>query len=303
MSVRHTTTFLIRRFKEAGIRPDTRHGQNFLVDLNLLNVLAETAQLTADDVVLEVGTGTGSLTALLAQSAAHVVTVEIDEALHQLACESLADLNNVTMLHQDVLRNKNNLHPNVLLAIEDQLRDTPASRIKLVANLPYNVATPVISNLLATDLKPESLTVTIQKELADRMTAIPGTKDYSALSIWIQCQCEVNVVRVMPPTCFWPRPKVNSAIIHIEPKAELRDRIPHRDLFHSFIRSMFFHRRKLLRRVLLSAYKGQLAKPDVDDILRILGWSAETRAEQLPIDEMLQLFSTVREKLESLGHG
>ena len=303
MSVRQTTSYLIRRFKEVGIRPDTRHGQNFLVDLNLLSLLAETADVTQDDVVLEVGTGTGGLTALLAQSAAWVVTFEIDAALHQLACESLVELDNVTLIQQDVLRNKNHLHPDVLQTIRDRMRQTTSSRFKLVSNLPYNIATPVVSNLLASDLVPASMTITIQKELAARMTAQPGTKDYSALSIWVQSQCHVRLVRIMPPTCFWPRPKVDSAIIQIELDTELRDRIPDRDLFHSFVRSMFFHRRKLLRRVLLSAYKGQLAKPDVDDILSQLSWSAETRAEQLSVDEIIRLFETVRGKLILLGHG
>ena len=302
MSERQTTSYLIRRFAEAGIRPDTRHGQNFLIDLNLLGLIAESANLSDNDVVLEVGTGTGSLTALLAKSAAHVVTVEIDATLHQLARESLAAFENVTMLQQDVLKNKNLLHPDVLQAVRQPIQEGSASHFKLVANLPYNVATPIISNLLSTDIFPTSMTVTIQKELADRMIASPGTKDYSALSIWIQSQCEVQVVRVMPPSCFWPRPKVNSAIIHIEPQAKLRERIPHPDLFHTFVRSMFFHRRKLLRRVLLSAYKGQFTKSDVDRILGTLGWRGETRAEQLTVEEMIRLFQTVREELRTLGH-
>ena len=220
MTLRQTTTHLIHRFREAGIRPDPRHGQNFLVDLNLLSLLAETAQPTPDDVVLEVGTGTGALTALLAQSAGSVVTVEIDAALHQLACESLTDFDNITLLQQDVLRNKNQLHTNILQVIRDQLLNPKYNRLKLVANLPYNIATPVVANLLASDLLPTSMTVTIQKELADRMTAQPGTKDYSALSIWIQSQCRIELVRVMPPSCFWPRPKVHSAIIHIETDAK-----------------------------------------------------------------------------------
>jgi len=303
MTLRQTTTHLIHRFREAGIRPDPRHGQNFLVDLNLLSLLAETAQPTPDDVVLEVGTGTGALTALLAQSAGSVVTVEIDAALHQLACESLTDFDNITLLQQDVLRNKNQLHTNILQVIRDQLLNPKYNRLKLVANLPYNIATPVVANLLASDLLPTSMTVTIQKELADRMTAQPGTKDYSALSIWIQSQCRIELVRVMPPSCFWPRPKVHSAIIHIETDAKRRARISDRDAFHTFVRAMFFHRRKLLRRVLLSAYKGQFEKPDVDGILNDLGWNTETRAEQLPVEKILNLFDTVREKLSLMGHG
>ena len=203
------------------------------------------------------------------------------------------------------------MHPLVIETVIEALGDrlsenTPARAIipgfKLAANLPYNIATPIVSNMLLSPVVPESMTVTIQRELAERITARPRCKDYSALSIWIQSQCEVQVVRVMPPTCFWPRPKVNSAIIHIEPQAKLRERIPHPDLFHTFVRSMFFHRRKLLRRVLLSAYKGQFTKPDVDRILGTLGWRGETRAEQLTVEEMIRLFQTVREELRTLGH-
>ena len=173
MSNRQTISFLTRRFREAGIFPDTRHGQNFLVDLNLVQLLADSAQLERRDVVLEVGTGTGSLTALLAARAGAVVTVEISQELHQLASEELVDYDNVTLLHIDVLKNKNRFNQAVLDTIAQQIDAMPNGRLKLVANLPYNIATPVISNLLLTEIVPYSMTVTIQKELADRMTARP----------------------------------------------------------------------------------------------------------------------------------
>ena len=301
MPSRQTTSYLIRKFKEAGIRPDTRHGQNFLIDLNLLKLLAETAEVEVNDVVLEVGTGTGSLTALLAQRATAVVTVEIHGQLFQLAEEMLVDCKNVTMLQMDALKNKNNLQPELLQLIQGQLAVSPHRQLKLVANLPYNVATPIISNLLATEILTKSITVTIQKELADRITARPGTKDYSALSVWIQCQCDARIVRVLGPSAFWPRPKVHSAIIQICPDPVRRNRIRDRVEFHTFTRSLFFHRRKLLRRVLLSAYKNRLSKPDVDDVLNEMKLRPDSRAEQLSVDEMHVLLETVNSRLTVSG--
>jgi len=289
-----TLSFLRRRFDEAGIRPHTQLGQNFLVDLNLQRLLLETARLEPDDVVLEVGTGTGSLTAMIAARAAAVVTVEVDRRLFQLASEELFGLENVTMLQADALRNKNRLNPVVLEAVAAQLRAGPQRRLKLVANLPFNVATPILSNLLATDHPPQTMTATIQKELADRMAARPGTKDYSALSIWVQSQCRVEIVRVLPPTAFWPRPKVSSAFIQVTLDEALRSRIPDRQFFHEFIRAMFFHRRKLLRSELLSAFKTRLDKPAVDRLLATLGIAASARAEELGVETLLALCEAVR---------
>ena len=292
-----TLSFLLRRFREAGIRPRAGLGQNFLVDLNLQDLLLRTAEPGPRDVVLEVGAGTGSLTALLAAEAAAVVSVEIDPHLFQLAGEELDGLQNVVLLRLDALKNKNRFHPAVLDAVGEQLAASPGRQLKLVANLPYNVATPVLSNLLAIDEPPRTMTVTIQKELADRIVARPGTRDYGSLSIWLQSQCRVQIVRVMPPSAFWPRPKVTSAIVHVVLDDELRARIPDRDFFHGFVRSMFFHRRKFLRSELLSAFKKRLGKPEVDGILARLGLDPTVRAEQLDVEAMLALAETVRAEL------
>jgi len=294
---RQTASFLIDRFREVGIRPNTRHGQNFLVDLNLVQLLADTAAPAPDDVVLEIGTGTGSLTALLAARAAAVVTVEIDPPLYQLASEALIDCRNVTMLRLDALKNKSTFAPEVLAAVREQLAAQPGRQFKVAANLPYNIATPVLSNLLSTDLAPVSMTVTIQKELADRITAGPSTRDYGALSIWIQSQCETHLVRILPPTVFWPQPKVESAIIQIVPDAQKRARIADLAFFHSFARSMFFHRRKFLRSELVSAFKDQLDKPAIDAILQEQGLDGNARAEELSVEAMLALCEAVRQRL------
>jgi 16S rRNA (adenine1518-N6/adenine1519-N6)-dimethyltransferase len=291
---RQTLSFLQRRFAEAGVRPKTQSGQNFLIDLNLLDVLLEAAAVGPDDVVLEVGTGTGSLTARLAQQAAAVVTVEVDPAMFQLAAEELHRFPNVVMLHADVLKNKNRLNPAVLEAVAAQLAAAPGRRLKLVANLPFNIATPLLSNLLAQESPPRTMTTTIQKELAERLIARPGTKDYGALSIWIRSQCRVEILRTLPPEAFWPRPKVSSAFIQISLDDALRGRIPDRRFFHDFVRAMFLHRRKFLRSELLTVVKGGLEKPAVDALLERLGLDGTLRAERLDVDEMLALSEAVR---------
>lgn len=293
--VRQTASFLRRRFEVAGVRPRTRYGQCFLIDLNLLDILVDAADLGPDDVVLEVGTGTGSLTQLMAPRVAAVVTVEIDRQLFQLASEELFALENVAMLRLDALQNKNRLNPAVLDAVFERLESVPNRRLKLVANLPYNVATPIISNLLGLDRAPHSMVVTVQKEVANRLTARPGTKDYGALSIWVQSQCTAEVVRTMPPTAFWPRPKVESAIVRLVLDPARRRQIPDRAFFHDFVRALFRHRRKLLRSGLLGFFQGKLDKRQVDTVLESVGLSLQARAEQLDVDRALRLCFKLKE--------
>jgi len=291
---RQTKSFLLERFREMGIRPATRHGQNFLIDLNLVQLIVDAAELTTDDVVLEVGTGTGSLTALMAERAAAVVTVEIDGHLFELASEQLIDLPNVTMLKLDALHNKNQFDDRVMEAVGKQLAAAPDRRFKLVANLPYNIATPVISNLLLAKHVPQSMTVTIQKELADRIIAPPSTKDYSALSVWIQSQCTAEIVRLMPPSVFWPAPKVTSAILRIVVDPQRRARIADLAYFHQITKALFLHRRKFLRANVVAAMKEHLNKSRVDALLDEMCLAAETRTEQLDVDTLLALADRIR---------
>jgi 16S rRNA (adenine1518-N6/adenine1519-N6)-dimethyltransferase len=295
MSANQTVSFLMKRFREAGVQIKGKHGQNFLVDLNLLRILVDAADLQPQDVILEVGTGTGSLTANVAPRVAAVVTVEIDPQMYQLASEELYEFPNVTMLQLDALRNKSHFDERVLTAIAERIDESPGRQFKLVANLPYNVATPIISNLLLAPRVPVSMTVTIQKELGDRINAVPGTKDYSALSIWIQSQCQVQLVRILPPNVFWPKPKVHSAILHIEVDPAKRARIADLEFFHGFVRAMFFHRRKYLRSQLLSAAGPAFEKPQIDAILAEQNLNPELRAEQLTVEQMLSLGEAVRQ--------
>lgn len=292
-----TISYLGKRFAESGVRLNARHGQNFLIDLNLLGLIAKRAEIDARDVMLEVGTGTGALTGIVARQAAAVVTVEIDPQLYQLAREELFEFKNITMLQTDALRSKSQLSDDVIAAVRQHLAVEPGRRLKLVANLPYAVATPVIANLLASPIVPHSMTVTIQKEVAERIAAVPDTKDYGALGIWIQCQCRVEMVRTLPPSVFWPRPKVNSAILHIETDFARRAAITDLTFFHDFVRSLFLHRRKFLRSVLISALKGRLDKPAVDEILAASQLSPDLRAEQLDVPTMLRLSDTVQHRL------
>ncbi|HZZ70806.1 MAG TPA: 16S rRNA (adenine(1518)-N(6)/adenine(1519)-N(6))-dimethyltransferase RsmA [Pirellulales bacterium] len=289
-----TISFLQRRLAEAGVFVKHRHGQNFLIDLNLLNMLVAAIDLQPQDVILEVGTGMGGLTMLMAPQAAAIVSAEIDPQMHQLASEELIDFPNVTLLRLDALASKNRLSPELLAAVDERLAAIPGAQFKLAANLPYNVATPLISNLLDLDRPPVSMTVTIQKEVAERLIAEPGSKDYGALSIWVQSQCAAQIVRIMQPSVFWPAPKVESAIVHIELEPDRRARIPDRRFFHDFIRAMFMHRRKFLRSVLISAVKDRLDKAEVDQILAALALDPGSRAEQLAPADMLRLCEGVR---------
>jgi 16S rRNA (adenine1518-N6/adenine1519-N6)-dimethyltransferase len=179
---RQTLSYLRNLFEERGIRPKSKLGQNFLIDLNLLDLIVRTAELSREDLALEVGSGTGSLTVQLAQHAGAVLSVEVDPAFYAMTSEAVAGKETVTLLHTDVLKNKNELAPEVLSTLDTLQERFGCRRRKLVANLPYVVATPVISNFLLLDMSMERMVVTVQWEIAERFLAQPGTKDYGASS-------------------------------------------------------------------------------------------------------------------------
>lgn len=295
MSERQTARFLSDRLTAAGLTPQSHYGQNFLIDLNLVDLIARSAQMRPTDVVLEIGTGVGSLTTRLGDQAGQVITSEIDHHLFKLAQVQLAGYDNVTQIAGDALRNKHTLAPALMEAVRAAMAQIgDQARFLLVANLPYNVATPIISNLLHETPMPSTLVVTIQKELADRLVASPATKDYGALSVWVQTLGTVELVRELPPQVFWPRPKVTSAVVRIDTQQQLRDQIPDPKFFHEFLRALFFHRRKFLRSVVCSATKNVLTKPQVDATLATLGFSPELRVEVLPVDEIGRLIEGFR---------
>ena len=294
MTERQTLSFISKSLERAGLHPKTKYGQNFLVDLNLLDILVNGSDIQKTDVILEVGTGMGSLSKLMAPLAGAIVTVEIDRDLQALAAKELRGLDNVTMLTCDALRNKNHMREDVLVAVRQKMASIPNSNFKLIANLPYNVATPIISNLLTVDPFPDRMVVTIQKELAQRIVAEPSCKDYSALTIWMQSLCDCEILRILPPSVFWPSPKVDSAIIRVTPNPAKRKRIVDLAYFHSRLRALFFHRRKFLRSQIFTATQEELTKPQVDEILEKLNLAPNLRAEQLSVEQIIELLEATR---------
>ena len=289
---RQTTSYLKRLFGQVGFRIDAQRGQNFLVDLNLVDLVVREAAIGPDDVVLEVGCGTGVLTERLAAVAARVVSAEIDPRLAQLARERLVDAGNVELVEGDALAAKHRLAPGMLAAVERARAASPRGELRLVANLPYCVATPVISNLLALPRPFASATVTVQREMAERMAATAGSSGYNALSVWIGCQCEATILRILPPSVFWPRPKIDSAIVRIVVDPRRRGAIEDLDRFHRFIRDLFCHRRKVLRGVLvrMAGGKGETGvREGVDALFAALGLSADVRAEELAPERLVRL--------------
>lgn len=286
---RQTQSYLRNLFDEHGIRPKNKLGQNFLIDLNLLELLVRTAELKRDDVVLEVGSGTGSLTSLLAKEAGAVLSVELDPAFYELAEEAVAGLDTVRLLHADALRNKNNLNPGMMDALEALRLQLGCTQRKLVANLPYAVATPVISNLLLSDFPFERMVVTVQWEIAERLMAKPATKDYSSLAVLVQSLAQVELVRQLSPTVFWPMPKVDSAFVLIKPDEAKRRHVGDVVQFRVFLRDLYTHRRKNLRGALTGWPSGRKSKEDVDRKLEELGIDGTVRAENLDLEDHLRL--------------
>lgn len=301
---RQTLSFLRTLFQERGIRPKNKLGQNFLIDLNLLELVVREAQLSPDDLVLEVGSGTGSLTMHLIAQAGALVSVEVDPpfaALTEEAVETHYSLfaagphskgvkrEHVRLLRGDALAGKNHLNADLLAAVRELMPLAGTKHVKLVANLPYAVAVPVISNLLLTDLPIERMVVMVQLEIALRMTAEPSTKDYGALAVLIQSIADVTLVRQLSPKAFWPRPMVDSAIVLIQPNAAKRQHVGDVPRFRNFLRDLYVHRRKNLRGALSSLPSGKIAKADVDTKLAELNVSGTTRAEALDLETHLRL--------------
>ena len=288
-SPRQTLSYLHRLFEGYGLEAKSRLGQNFLIDLNLVDLVVRTAELDQSDAVLEVGTGTGSLTSRLADMAGAVVTIEIDRSLQPVAKEVVGERPNVKFLFGDALAKKNELNPDMLKAWDEAAKAAGCTRRKLVANLPYVIATPLISNLLIAGTEIERMVVMVQWEIAERMRAVPNTKDYNALSILVQSVADVEVVRKVLPSNFHPRPKVDSAIVLIKPNAEKRAKVGDVPKFRAFLRDLYVHRRKNLRQALVGWPSGHRDKKDVDAKLAELGIDGTVRSEALDLSQHLRL--------------
>jgi 16S rRNA (adenine1518-N6/adenine1519-N6)-dimethyltransferase len=298
---RQTRSWLMELFTQHGFNPRGDLGQNFLIDVNLIEFAVRHASLGPNDVALEVGSGTGGMTAFLAEEAGKVISVDIDQNMSKLAAEAVDGYDNVTLITQDILKNKNTLAPEICDLIREQVASLPNGQLKLVANLPYSVATPVISNLIASDLPWERMICTIQWELGEKMASEHGTSGYSALSVWIQSQASIRILRRLGPNVFWPRPKVDSAIVSIWRNKEAAARIHDRRFFQDFLRRTFSQRRKLIRPVLIGMYRKQLDKNDVDGLLAELGHKTEDRGEQMDIETLIRLSNRVHAAIVEKG--
>jgi len=228
------------------------------------------------------------MTGRLAEHAGAVLSVEVDPAFFELARENVALRSNVVLLHLDILKNKNELNPGVLTALAELRARSSCTQLKLVSNLPYAVATPVISNFLLSDVLFERMVVTVQWEIAARLLAEPSTKEYGALAVLVQSVADVELVRRLPPTVFWPRPQVDSAIMCIRPNAEKRRQVGDVHRFRIFLRDLYTHRRKNLRGALAALPDGR-PKEEVDRQLAALGLEGTVRAEALDREQHLRL--------------
>jgi len=235
-----------RLLASSGVVPNKRLGQHYLIDLNLMRLLIDAAEIRNDDLVLEVGCGTGSLTEAIAERAGYCIAVELDETVATIAGRQLADAANVQVVCCDVLENKNTISETVREAIENR-RKKHSGKVLLVANLPYNVASSVMVNLTIGPTTVDGMYVTVQKEVADRMTASAGKSEYGTLSIFLSATGEVQMIRALKPTVFWPQPQVASAMVRFVRSEQKAARIADMDIFVSVVHLFMEHRRKMLK--------------------------------------------------------
>ena len=257
-----------------------RYGQNFLIDTSVLERIIDAAQITKEDCVLEIGPGIGTMTQYLAESAREVVAVEIDKSLIPILRDTLAAYDNVTVINEDILK------VDIRKIAEEKNGGRP---IKVVANLPYYITTPIIMGLFESHVPLKSITIMVQKEVADRMQVGPGTKDYGALSLAVQYYAKPEIVANVPPNCFIPRPNVGRAVIrltrHETPRVQVKDEA----FLFALIRASFNQRRKTLVNGLGNAAELKLGKEKVAQALAQMGLSATIRGEALTLEQFAQL--------------
>jgi len=256
-----------------------KFGQNFLIDTHVLDKIIQSANITKDDMVLEIGPGIGTMTQYLAQAAGKVIAVEIDKNLIPILEDTLSGYDNVRVINEDVLKLD-------LKKLADE--ENNGKPVKVVANLPYYITTPIIMGLFENEVPVESITVMVQKEVADRMQTGPGNKDYGALSLAVQYYADPYIVANVPPNCFMPRPKVGSAVIRLTCHQEKPVQVQDEKLFN-IIRASFNQRRKTLANGLKNAATLDFTKEEVEAAIDALGKGASVRGETLTLEEFARL--------------
>lgn len=269
---------------EVGIRPLKRFGQHFLIDGNLLRKLVAAAEIRREDVVLEVGPGTGTLTEMLLEEAGHVVAAEIDRGLCAVLQGRLGGSSRFTLVQGDVLATKSQLAPAVVDVLIARQREL-GGRILLVANLPYNVGTPVIADLVLGNLPVSRLCFTVQAEVADRLLSPPGSKDYGPISIVVQARAIGTRIARVPPQAFWPIPEVDSAMVRLDLQPGPADDPAVRRWLGRVVHDCFQHRRKTLGWSL----RRSLPAAAVERIAADGRWNLEARPEKLTVAQWLDL--------------
>lgn len=257
-----------------------KFGQNFLIDAHVLEKIISAAGITKDDCVLEIGPGIGTMTQYLAENAGHVVAVEIDRNLIPILKETLADYDNVTVINEDILR------VDIKALAEEYNGGKP---IKVVANLPYYITTPIIMGLFESGVPIDNITVMVQKEVADRMKEGPGSKDYGALSLAVQYYAEPEIVANVPPNCFIPRPNVGSAVIRLTRHKEMPVEVKDPALMFKIIRASFNQRRKTLQNGLGNAPELPYTKEQIAVAITEMGLTPTIRGEALSLAQFAQL--------------
>ena len=265
-----------------------KFGQNFLIDAHVLDKIIRAAEITKDDFVLEIGPGIGTMTQYLAQAAREVVAVEIDKALIPILQDTLSGFPNAEVIHDDILK----------VDIAGLAKERNGGRpIKVVANLPYYITTPIIMSLFESQVPLASVTVMVQKEVAERMQAGPGSKDYGALSLAVQYYAEPYIAANVPPNCFMPRPNVGSAVIRLTRHEVSPVQVDNEKLMFQIIRASFNQRRKTLVNGLNNSPEITLTKEQITEAVESLGKGAGVRGEALTLEEFAGLANKINEML------
>ena len=263
-----------------GFNFQKKYGQNFLIDTHVLDKIIGAAQIGPDDFVLEIGPGIGTMTQYLAEAAREVVAVEIDTKLIPILQDTLKEYDNVTVLNEDILK------VDIRKIAEEKNGGKP---IKVVANLPYYITTPIIMGLFESEVPLDSITVMVQKEVADRMQVGPGTKDYGALSLAVQYYAEPYIVANVPPNCFIPRPAVGSAVIRLTRYQEKPVKVNDASFMFKIIRASFNQRRKTLQNGLYNSSELRIPKEKTVAALEEMGLTPTIRVEILSLEEFAQI--------------